>query len=53
MELRDKHYELPKLRLWARMIGSGIHDSTDTAPNIAAFSGKACIITQCYVSIIA
>ena len=38
--LKKKHeekYEIPKLRLWARMITSGLHDSTDEPPDIPAF----------------
>ena len=38
--LKKKHgekYEIPKLRLWAKMIKSGLHDSTDEPPDIPAF----------------
>lgn len=42
LELQEKHKDkiaTPRLRLWARMIiCSGIHDSTDTPPNIPAFA---------------
>ena len=40
LELKDKHghsYEIPKLRLWARMIASSLHDSTDEPPAVPAF----------------
>ena len=40
-DLRDKHgtlYDSPKLRLWARMISSGIHDDYDTPPDVPMFS---------------
>ena len=43
LELKEKHKDKiapPRLRLWARMICSGIHDSTDTPPNIPAFTGR-------------
>ena len=39
-DLKDKHndrYETPKLRLWARMIASKIHESYEQPPNIPAF----------------
>ena len=42
-ELREKHttnYDTPRLRLWARMISSGLHDDYDNPPNIPAFSSK-------------
>ena len=42
-ELVEKHsgkYDTPKLRLWARMICSGLHDNFDNPPNIPAFSGS-------------
>ena len=40
-ELRKKHkdFETPKLRLWARMIANGIHESTDEPPNVPMISG--------------
>ncbi|SMN02472.1 hypothetical protein SPONN_1129 [uncultured Candidatus Thioglobus sp.] len=40
-ELREKHlekYDVPKLRLWARMICSNLHESTEEPPKIPAFS---------------
>ena len=40
IDLKDKHnekYDNPKLRLWARMIASGLHESTDEPPNVPAF----------------
>ena len=40
LELKKKHqvsYEIPKLRLWARMIVGGLHGSTDKPPDIPAF----------------
>ena len=42
-ELRDKHadtYSTPKLRLWARMIASNLHEDRDNPPNIPAFCGS-------------
>ena len=41
-ELKEKHeskYGLPQLRLWARMIVAGNHESTDEAPQIPAITG--------------
>ena len=41
-ELKEKHldkYAVPKLRLWARMIVSHLHESTDEPPNVPIFSG--------------
>ena len=41
-ELKEKHeskYTFPQLRLWARMIVAGNHDSTDTPPLIPAITG--------------
>ncbi len=41
-DLKEKHgnkYENPKLRLWARMIAGGLHDSTDEPPAVPAFHG--------------
>ena len=41
-ELKDKHadkYATPKLRLWARMVSSNLHDDLDNPPNIPAFTG--------------
>ena len=40
-ELKEKHeskYTFPQLRLWARMIVAGNHDSTDTPPLIPAIT---------------
>ena len=40
-ELQEKHgkkFDTPRLRLWSRMICSGIHEDYDT-PDIPAFSG--------------
>ena len=40
-DLRDQHsseYDVPRLRLWARMIASNIHDDYDNPPAIPAFS---------------
>ena len=39
-DLKDKHggnYSSPKLRLWARMIASGIHESIEEPPDVPAF----------------
>ena len=39
-ELKRKHhdnYEVPKLRLWVRMIVGGLHDNTDKPPDIPVF----------------
>jgi len=39
-ELRDRHadtYSTSKLRLWARMIASNLHEDRDNPPNIPAF----------------
>ena len=41
-ELKEKHssmYSLPQLRLWARSIISGNHDSKDEPPNLPAITG--------------
>ena len=43
MELREKHgnkYDTPRLRLWARMISTGLHSDYDTSPEIPAFLGS-------------
>ena len=43
-ELKEKHadtFEVPKLRLWARMIASNLHDNYETPPNVPAFQGSA------------
>ena len=37
-DLKEKHgkkYDNPKLRLWARMIVGGLHESTDEPPAVA------------------
>ena len=42
-ELRDKHadkYSTPKLRLWARMVASKLHEDLDSPPDILAFCGS-------------
>lgn len=42
-DLKEKHndkYDTPKLRLWARMIASDLHDNYETPPNVPAFSGS-------------
>ena len=42
-DLKEKHgssYETPKLRLWARMVASNLHD-LDSPPQIPAFTGTA------------
>ncbi len=39
-ELKEKHgskYEIPKLRLWARLIAGGVHDSCEDPPAVPAF----------------
>ena len=41
MELKERHgdnYDIPKLRLWARMVTSGLHDSTDEPPSVPIFN---------------
>ncbi len=41
-ELQGKHgkkYDTPRMRLWSRMICSGLHEDYDTPPDIPAFSG--------------
>ncbi len=43
-ELKAKHsdnYDIPKLRLWARMVSSNLHESLDEPPDIPAFRGDA------------
>ena len=35
----DSKFDTPKLRLWARMICSKLHDDYDKPPDIPAFSG--------------
>ena len=42
-ELKDKHgdkFGIPKLRLWARMVGANLHDDLENPPNIPAFCGN-------------
>ena len=42
-DLKSKHrdkYSVPQLRLWSRMICTGIHDDMDKPPNIPAFGGS-------------
>ena len=42
-ELKEKHadvFDVPKLRLWARMIASNLHDDYETPPNVPAFQGN-------------
>ena len=39
-ELKEKHgtkYDTPRLRLWARMVTSNLHDDFENPPNIPAF----------------
>lgn len=36
--------ELPKLRLWARMIANGVHESTEEPPNVPMITGT---ISKC------
>ena len=40
-DLKEKHKEmkLPKLRLWARMIANGVHESTEEPPNVPMITG--------------
>ena len=40
-DLKEKHkeMELPKLRLWARMIANGVHESTEEPPNVPMITG--------------
>lgn len=38
---RHSEYDNPKLRLWARMLASNIHDDYDILPAIPAFSAPA------------
>ena len=43
-ELRERHgetWDMPRLKLWARCIASGIHDDYDNPPDSPAFSGAA------------
>ena len=54
-ELQEKHsskYEMPRLRLWSRMVSVGIHNNYDEPPNIPAFSGtkraKKKTLSECF-----
>ena len=38
-EEHDGNYNVPRLRLWARMIASDLHDDYDNPPSVPAFSG--------------
>ena len=42
-ELKEKHeeMELPKMRLWAKMIAMNNHDSMDEPPDIPSFNGSS------------
>ena len=43
-ELKERHksnYTMPQIRLWARMIASGNHDSFDDPPSIPTITGVA------------
>jgi len=35
----NEKYDIPRLRLWARMVTSGWHESTDEPPDILVFCG--------------
>ena len=37
--MKHKEMELPKLRLWARMIANGVHESTEEPPNVPMITG--------------
>ena len=42
-ELSEKHqqtWDVPRLKLWARCIVSGVHDDYDDPPKVPAFSGS-------------
>ena len=42
--MKEKHgssYETPKLRFWARMVASNLHNDLDSPPQIPAFTGTA------------
>ena len=42
-ELKEKHgntFDTPKLRLWARMVCSNLHEDLDNPHNIPAFNGS-------------
>lgn len=36
----NKKYDNPRLRLWSRMIASGLHDDLDNPPDVPAFSSN-------------
>ena len=43
-ELKEKHadvFDVSKLRLWARMIASNLHDDYETPPNVPDFQENA------------
>lgn len=49
-ELKAKHanqFDTPKLRLWARMISSKIHDKMDEPPDVPAFHGTGSTPKKC------
>ena len=37
----DDDYDIPRLRLWSRMISTGIHSDYHNPPNIPAFTGTS------------
>lgn len=42
-DLKSKHgdrFSLPQLKLWSRMVSSGLHDDMDSPPDIPAFHGN-------------
>ena len=39
LKMKHKEMELPKLRLWARMIANGVHESTEEPPNVPMITG--------------
>ena len=39
LKTKHKEMELPKLRLWARMIANGVHESTEEPPNVPMITG--------------
>ena len=44
MELREKHgskYDAPRLRLWARMISTGLHSDYDTPRNTCIYRKRS------------
>ena len=38
-EKQGDKYDNPKLRLWARMVTGGLHNSLDEPPDVPAFQG--------------